>query len=202
MVLFPICHTRSCISFPLLRISHLCVFCDILSPKAVYRVLCPFFRPKMFSPGDRVWYNSRTLGAYVLATVVGPSPSGPQFCHIRYIRPGGVNQVDHESAQLSRIEAVLHHPSCCTCVLFACISGVASVCLEIAFPPWGGDRQLAIAPPPPPMGGDHRTLRREFSKGGVTNDMGRCDTLPGGSGSPSVTHEWLAAFLDTVHFVL
>jgi len=100
-------HTRSCIAFPLLRISHLCVFCDILSPKAVYRVLCPFFRPKMFSPGDRVWYHSRTLGAHVLATVVGPSPNGPQFCHIRYIRPGGVTQVDHESAQLSRLEAVV-----------------------------------------------------------------------------------------------
>ena len=65
-------HTRSCIAFPLLRISHLCVFCDILSPKVVYRVLCPFFRPKMFSPGDRVWDHSRTVGAHVLATVVGP----------------------------------------------------------------------------------------------------------------------------------
>ena len=27
-----------CMALPLLRISHLCVFCDILSPKAVYRV--------------------------------------------------------------------------------------------------------------------------------------------------------------------
>ena len=69
-------------------------------------VLCCYFRPKMFSPGDRVWYHSRTLGAHVLATVVGPSPNGPQFCHIRYIRPGGVTPVDHESAQLSRLEAV------------------------------------------------------------------------------------------------
>ena len=64
-------HTRSCIAFPLLRISHLCVFCDILSPKVVYRVSCPFFRPKMFPPGDRVWYHSCTLGAHVLATDVG-----------------------------------------------------------------------------------------------------------------------------------
>ena len=68
---------------------------------------CPFFRPKMFSPGDRVWYHSRTLNAHVLATAVGPLPNGPQFCHIRYIRPGGVTQVDHESAQLSRLEAVV-----------------------------------------------------------------------------------------------
>ena len=69
-------------------------------------VLCCYFRPKMFSPGDHVRYHSRTLGAHVLATVVGPSPNGPQFCHIRYIRPGGVTPVDHESAQLSRLEAV------------------------------------------------------------------------------------------------
>ena len=69
-------------------------------------VLCCYFRPKMFSPGDHVRYHSRTLGAHVLATVVGPSPNGAQFCHIRYIRPGGVTPVDHESAQLSRLEAV------------------------------------------------------------------------------------------------
>ena len=53
-------------------------------------MLCPLFKPKTFSPGDRVWYHSRTLGAHVLATVVEPSPNGPQFCHIQYIRPGGV----------------------------------------------------------------------------------------------------------------
>ena len=69
-------------------------------------VPCCYFRPKMFSPGDHVWYHSSTLGAHVLATVVGPSPNGPQFCHIRYIRPGGVTAVDHESAQLSRLEAL------------------------------------------------------------------------------------------------
>ena len=63
-------------------------------------VLCCYFRPKMFSPGDHVRYHSRTLGAHVLATVVGPSPNGQQFCHIRYIRPGGVTLVDHEIAQL------------------------------------------------------------------------------------------------------
>ena len=49
-------------------------------------VLCCHFRPKMFSPGDHVRYRSRTLGAHVLA--------------------GGVTPVDHESAQLSRLEAV------------------------------------------------------------------------------------------------
>ena len=68
---------------------------------------CPFFRSKMFSPGDRVWYHPHTLGAHVLATVVGPSPDGPQFCHMRYVCPGGVTQVDHESAQLSRLEAAV-----------------------------------------------------------------------------------------------
>ena len=57
-------------------------------------VLCCYFRPKIFS-GDHVRYHSHTLGAHVLATVVGPSPNGPRFCHIRYIRPGGVTPVDH-----------------------------------------------------------------------------------------------------------
>ena len=33
----------------------MCVLCDILSPTAVYRVLCPFFRPKMFSPPVTVY---------------------------------------------------------------------------------------------------------------------------------------------------
>ena len=33
--------------------------------------------------------------------------SGLQFCHIRYIRPGGVTPVNHERAQLSRLEAVV-----------------------------------------------------------------------------------------------
>ena len=51
--------------------------------------------------------HSRTLGAHVLATVVGPSPNGPQFCHIPYIRLGGVTPMDHESAQLSRLEAMV-----------------------------------------------------------------------------------------------
>ena len=32
-------------------------------------VLCCYFRPKMFSPGDHVRYHSRTLAAHVLATV-------------------------------------------------------------------------------------------------------------------------------------
>ena len=37
-------------------------------------VLCCYFRPKMFSPGDHVRYHSRTLGAHVfslLASVEG-----------------------------------------------------------------------------------------------------------------------------------
>ena len=63
-------------------------------------VLCCYFRPEMFSPGDHVQYHSRTIGAHVLATVVGPSPNGPRFCHTRY------TPVDHESAQLSRLGAV------------------------------------------------------------------------------------------------
>ena len=105
---FPICRTHV-----LALLSHhfksvTCVYSVIFSlQRQCTGCYVPFFRPKMFSPGNHVWYHSRTLGAHVLATVVGPSPNGPQFCHIRYIRPGGVTHVDHESAQLSRLEAVV-----------------------------------------------------------------------------------------------
>ena len=111
-------------------------------------VLCCHFRPKMFSPGDRVRYHSHThtLGAHVLATVVGPSPNGTQFCHIRYIRPGGITPVDHESAQLSRLEAVAHVFS-----LLASVEGT-TVCLEIPLqcPPPPGTPSLGDRLPPAP----------------------------------------------------
>ena len=51
---------------------------------------------------------SGALSAHVLlATALGPSPNGPQFCHIRGMPPGGVTEVDHESARLSKLEAVV-----------------------------------------------------------------------------------------------
>ena len=85
-----------------------CVYAVMFSfQRRCMDVLCCYFRPKMFSPGDCVRYHSRTLRALgVLATVVGLSRNGPQFCHIRHIHPGGVTPVDDESAQLSRLEAV------------------------------------------------------------------------------------------------
>ena len=139
--MFPICHTHVLALRSHYFKSVLCVFCDILSPKVVYTVLCPFFRPKMFSPFERVWYHSCTLGARVLATVVGPSPNGPQFCHMRYIRPGGVTQVDHESSQLSRLKAVVV---------------VSSQSLHLCSDQWRAP-QLTLKypcnPPPPPKGG-------------------------------------------------
>ena len=53
--------------FPIKSIT--CVYSVIFSPKAVYGVSCCFFRPKMFSPGDHVWYLSRTLRANVLRSL-------------------------------------------------------------------------------------------------------------------------------------
>ena len=114
--------------FPFLQISQLCVFCDIPSPKAVYRLSYPFFRPKKFSPSDHVRYHSRTLGAHALATVVGPSPNGPQFCHIRYSVLFSYPEVLYRSFGSSITfvldEAHWHQrESRFTRVLFACISG-------------------------------------------------------------------------------
>ena len=105
--MLPICFTHGLALLSHYYKSSTCVCFVIFSLQSrCMGVLCCYFRPKMFSPGDHVRYHSRTLGAHVLATVVGPSQNGPQFCHIRYIRPGGVTPVDHESAQLSRLEAV------------------------------------------------------------------------------------------------
>ena len=105
--MLPICFTHGLALLSQYYKSSTCVCSVIFSlQRCCMGVLCCHFRPKMFSPGDHVRYHSRTLGAHVLATIVGPSPNGPQFCHIWYIRPGGVTPVDHESAQLSRLEAV------------------------------------------------------------------------------------------------
>ena len=107
MVVLPICCTHGLALLSHYFKSSTCVCSVIFSlQRRCMGVLCCYLRPKMFSPGDHVRYHSRTLGAHVLATVVGPSPNWPQFCHIRCIRPGGVTPVDHESAQPSRLEAV------------------------------------------------------------------------------------------------
>ena len=84
-------------------------------------VLCCYFRPKMFSPGDRVQYHSHTLGAHVLATVMGPSPNGPQFCHIQHIRPGGVTPVQ-PCAPLPPPHQPVQHTACLSCKLSMCNS--------------------------------------------------------------------------------
>ena len=157
---FPICHTHV-----LALLSQ--YFKSVTCVHLVYKVSCPFFRPKMFSPGDRVWYHSCTVGAHVLATVVVPSPNGLQFYHIRYVCPLGVTQVNHESAQLSRIEAVVDaspkppgspditpivsqsqtpaqptQPASLVLCLLASVEGT-TVCLGIP-----------LQPPPPPTGVD------------------------------------------------
>ena len=103
----PICFTHGLALLSHYFKSITCVYSVMFSlQRRCMGLLCCYFRPKMFSPGDRVRYHSRTLGAHVLATVVGPSSNGPQFCHIRYMCPGRVTPLDHESTQLSRLEAV------------------------------------------------------------------------------------------------
>ena len=85
---------------------------------------CPFFRPKMFSPGDCVWYQSRTFGAHVLPIVVGLHQMGCSFATCgTYTLVGSLKWIIR--GQLSRLEAVVvvASPKSLTCVLFACISG-------------------------------------------------------------------------------
>ena len=176
--MLPICFTHGLALLSQYYKSSTCVCSVIFSlQRRCMGVLCCHFRPKMFSPGDHVRYHSRTCGAHVLATVVGPSPNGTQFCHIRYIRPGGVTPVDHESAQVSRLEAVaVESPKCVTKCrstkvashvfsLLASVEGT-TVCLEIPLqcpPPPPGHRHLVTVSPPHP--GDRRALPRDFARG-------------------------------------
>jgi len=53
----------------------------------------------MFPPGPVVIYT-RTSGNLVLTTVVGPSPRGDQFIHLRYKRTQSGSVVDNSKVPL------------------------------------------------------------------------------------------------------
>ena len=165
--MLPVCFTHGLALLSQYYKSSTCVCSVIFSlQRRCMGVLCCHFRPKMFSPGDHVRYHSRTLGAHVLATIVGPSPNGPQFCHIRYIRPGGVTPVDHESAEspkspespdvtpMSPQPQTPAQPTQPT---------MAAIPLQSPPPPPPGDRHLVTVSPPHP--GDRRALPRDFARG-------------------------------------
>ena len=197
--MLPICFTHGLALLSHYYKSSTCVCSVIFSlQRRCMGVLCCHFRPKMFSPGDHVRYHSRTLGAHVLATVVGPSPNGTQFCHIRYIRPGGVTPVDHESAQLSRLAPQLRGKPAGLAVQAGAKAAAkpapraiassstrkslhtCSLCLRQWRVPQFALRYPCNVPPPPPghrhlvtvsppHPGDRRALPRDFARGGEGN---------------------------------
>ena len=59
---------------------------------------------QMYTIGAHVWYHSHSKAGPLLATVIGPSPSGPEFLHIQYQGPGA-KVVNDTAAKLSRLEA-------------------------------------------------------------------------------------------------
>ena len=78
-----------------------CVVLCVLVPPM--RVDFFFFSDTMYARSDHVWYHSRSRGVPLLATVIWPSPSGPEFLHIQY--RGTVNVVDHTAAKSCRLKA-------------------------------------------------------------------------------------------------
>ena len=81
----------------------------------------PFFTPKMFSPGDRVWYHSRTLGAHVLW---GLHQMGRNFATCgAYTLVGSLTGIMRVLNPQGLRLWWLHHASRLTCVMFVCISG-------------------------------------------------------------------------------
>ena len=47
-------------------------------------MISPVVQTRMYAISTHVWYHSRSKGPLLLATVIGPSPSGPEFLHVQY----------------------------------------------------------------------------------------------------------------------
>ena len=70
-------------------------------------LISPVIQTQMYATGTGVWYQSRSKGGLLLATVIGLSPSGPEFLHIRS-QGTGDKVVDHTAAKISWLEVVRH----------------------------------------------------------------------------------------------
>ena len=57
---------------------------------------------QMYATGTHVWYHSCSKGAPLLATVIGPSPSGLESLHFRY-QGIGDKAADHIAAKMCRL---------------------------------------------------------------------------------------------------
>ena len=114
--MLPICFTHGLALLSHYYKSSTCVCSVIFSlQRRCMGVLCCYFRPKMFSPGDHVRYHSRTLGAHVLAIVVGPTlaiPPPPGDRHLATVsppHPGDRRALTRDFARGG--ERVLHYAS-------------------------------------------------------------------------------------------
>ena len=172
-------HTRPCVAFPSLRISHLCVFCDFLSPKAVYRVCVPFSDARCFLPVT-------VYGTYHahLVHMCWPLLWGLyQMGCISATFGTHALEVDHESAQLSRPEAVVvaspKSPASPDITPMASQPQTPAVCLHqwrvpqfaLKYPCNTPPRKRETitwrpSPPPRPRGRPLRTMRGDFKGGG------------------------------------
>ena len=123
----------------------------------------PFSDPRCFLPVT-------VYGTTVLVTVWGPSPNGLQLC--RYIRThGGVTQVDHESAQLSRPKSPESPDMWGMRLMENSISLVVYV--RKSEGGWKKIRAIFFSYPPPPSGDTPKTTagtpcRNFFSLGGIS----------------------------------
>ena len=136
-------------------------------------MLCPFFRPKMFSPGDRVplthtWCTcvGHCCGAFTkwATTVQSVLFSYPEILYRSFGPP--ITCVLHESRWQSITAKVASLVFC----LLASVEGT-TVCLELPLQspalPQGGDHHLAtVCPPCPPRGRPSRPVGRDFKGGG------------------------------------
>ena len=177
---FPICHTQvlallshcfesvTCVYSVILHLQRRCAGCRV-----------PFSDSRCFLPVTVYGTTYTHLVHMCWPLFWGLYQNGRQFCYIRYIRPGGVTQVDHGSAQLSRLEAmVVASPKSAgspeitpmasqpqTLAVCIVMQGT-TVCLEIPLqsPPRG--ETVTWRTPPPPGGETVACYGGRFQGGG------------------------------------
>ena len=107
-------------------------------PPSELTPLC--IQTQMYAIGAYVWYHSRSKGGPLLATVIGPPPSGPEFLHIQY-QGTGVKVVDHMAAKFSWLEAAQDVSP----------GSPGSPAVDNCASPQPATPQAPILPPPPPL---------------------------------------------------
>ena len=181
-------HTRSCIAFPSLHQSPSHYFKSVTCVCSVIFFLqrrctgccVPFSDPRCFLPVTVYGTTHTHLVHMCWLLLWGLHQMGSMFCHIRCMRPGGVTQVDHESAQLSRLEAVVIASSKSLHLCSVCLHQWRAPLFALKYPcnlpphMGGGGLSLGNRLPPGWGGRPSHATGGDFKGGGASKPCSAC----------------------------